>query len=72
MSRTEATRAGRVGRAWREVSSRVYAEETHCWICGDYVDPRLHPRHPRGVAAVAQLDQMVSRAGPRVPGVQPG
>ncbi|SEF34379.1 hypothetical protein SAMN05421837_107350 [Amycolatopsis pretoriensis] len=51
MSRTEATRAGRVGRAWREVSSRVYAEETHCWICGDYVDPRLHPRHPRARSA---------------------
>jgi 5-methylcytosine-specific restriction endonuclease McrA len=51
MSRTEASRPGRVGRPWREVSAQVYAEETHCWLCGRYVDQRLDPRHPRSRSA---------------------
>lgn len=44
MSRTLASRPGRVGRPWREVSARVYREESHCWLCGHWVDPSLHPR----------------------------
>lgn len=44
MSRTAATAAGRTGRAWREVSARVYRDETHCWVCGLWVDPSLHPK----------------------------
>jgi hypothetical protein len=45
MSRTVASRPGRVGRPWREVSARVYNEEQVCWLCGEYVDQRLHSRH---------------------------
>jgi 5-methylcytosine-specific restriction endonuclease McrA len=44
VSRTAANSAGRVGRAWREVSARVYREEQACWLCGGWVDPSLHPR----------------------------
>jgi hypothetical protein len=51
MSRNFATRAGRAGRPWREASSQVYTEETHCWLCGCYVDQRLDPRHPRSRSA---------------------
>lgn len=45
MSRTDASRPGRVGRPWREVSARVYAEESYCWLCGGYVDQRLPSTH---------------------------
>lgn len=44
MSRNQT--AGRVGRAWREVSARVYREETDCWLCGDWVDQTLPPSTP--------------------------
>jgi len=44
MSRTNA--AGRVGRPWREVSARVYREEAHCWLCGEWVDQSLPPSTP--------------------------
>lgn len=33
-------------RAWRRLRERVYAEETHCWRCGIYVDQSLPARHP--------------------------
>jgi len=33
--------AGRKGRPWRRVQARVYAEETHCWICGRWVNQAL-------------------------------
>jgi len=51
MSRTPASYAGRAGRPWREVCARVYTEETHCWLCGDLVDPTLPARHPRARSA---------------------
>jgi hypothetical protein len=51
MTRTEASRPGRVGRPWREVSARVYAEENYCWLCGEFVDQRLHSRHPMSRSA---------------------
>jgi len=51
VSRTEASRPGRVGRPWREVSARVYREESHCWLCGGYIDQRLPPTHPRSRSA---------------------
>lgn len=38
---------GRDGRPWRTIAQRVYREETHCWICGQYVDQTLPPRTPR-------------------------
>lgn len=44
MSRTQT--AGRVGRAWRQVSAQVYREETHCWICSEWVDQTLPPGTP--------------------------
>ncbi len=34
----------RTHRKWRELRERVYAEETHCWICKRYVDQTLPPR----------------------------
>src|SRR6201996_1005426 len=51
MSRTAANMAGRTGRAWREVSARVYREETHCWLCGHWVDPSLYPKDRMARAA---------------------
>ncbi len=33
-------------RAWRRLRERVYAEETHCWRCGEYVDQTLPRTHP--------------------------
>lgn len=33
-------------RAWRRLRERVYAEETHCWRCGEWVDQTLPARHP--------------------------
>jgi hypothetical protein len=51
MSRTPASRPGRVGRSWREVSAQVYSQETHCWLCRGYVDQRLPPKHPKSRSA---------------------
>lgn len=36
---------GRVGRRWRTVQQQVFTTETHCWLCGQWVDPALQPRH---------------------------
>jgi hypothetical protein len=36
---------GRKGRPWSRVQARVYREETHCAICGGYVDQTIpNPR----------------------------
>lgn len=51
MSRTAATRAGRVGRPWRLVSARVYREETCCWLCSGWVDQTLPSKHRMSRAA---------------------
>jgi 5-methylcytosine-specific restriction endonuclease McrA len=32
------------GRPWERLKHRVFAEETHCWLCGRYVDQDLPPR----------------------------
>lgn len=45
MSRTAASRPGRVGRPWREAMAKVFARETHCWLCGDWVNQHLPPTH---------------------------
>ena len=37
---------GRSGTAWFKVQARVFAEETHCWWCGRYVDQSLPREHP--------------------------
>ncbi|MEU3281787.1 HNH endonuclease signature motif containing protein [Streptomyces antibioticus] len=40
---------GRSGPAWLRVQAQVYTEETHCWVCGTYVDQTLPGRtHPMG------------------------
>ena len=40
---------GRAGTAWWKVQAQVYAEETHCWWCGEWVDQSLDGRtHPMG------------------------
>lgn len=46
MSRYAATRDGRVGKRWRIVSAEVYRTETHCWLCGGWVDMGLPSTHP--------------------------
>lgn len=43
--------AGRVGRRWREAQAAVFGSETHCWLCGEWVDTRLHSRHPKARSA---------------------
>jgi hypothetical protein len=35
----------RNGRPWRTLQAQVFAEETHCWICGRWVDQDLPPEH---------------------------
>ncbi|MFI6560385.1 HNH endonuclease [Streptomyces sp. NPDC050534] len=40
---------GRAGTAWWNVQARVYAEETHCWLCRRWVDQSLDGQtHPMG------------------------
>lgn len=44
------TKQARSGRPWLRVQARVHLEETHCWICHQYVDQSLpgttHPMAP--------------------------
>lgn len=49
---------GRVGRRWREAQAAVFDTETHCWLCNEPVDTRLHSRHPKARSAdhLIQLD----------------
>ncbi|GLZ36225.1 hypothetical protein Lesp02_84120 [Lentzea sp. NBRC 105346] len=35
----------RSGRPWRRLQAQVFSEETHCWICGGWVDQDLHADH---------------------------
>lgn len=37
---------GRSGTAWFKLRAQVYAEETHCWWCRQYVNQALHRTHP--------------------------
>ena len=32
----------RYGYRYRQLQRIVYARETHCWLCGEYVDQTLH------------------------------
>jgi 5-methylcytosine-specific restriction endonuclease McrA len=50
---------GRVGRPWRRLCAQVYAEETHCWLCHQYVDMTLPHNHKRSrsVDHVVELHQ---------------
>lgn len=38
--------AGRVGAKWRAAQKPVFDQETHCWLCGGYVDQRLSAHGP--------------------------
>lgn len=48
---TRARTAGRAGRPWRTVQAQVYREETHCWLCGDWVDQTLPAQHAKARSA---------------------
>lgn len=50
---------GRTGHKWRQLSAQVYAEETHCWLCGKWVDQTLHHLDPmsRSVDHLVELWQ---------------
>lgn len=37
---------GRTGHRWRMVSAQVKSEESHCWICNQYINPYCEPRSP--------------------------
>ena len=40
--------AGRMGRPWRRLQQWVWANFTHCYRCGEYVNQAItNPRHPR-------------------------
>lgn len=52
-------------RAWRRLRERVYAEETHCWICNEYVDQALPKWHPKS-RTVDHL-QPLARGGMGIP-----
>jgi 5-methylcytosine-specific restriction endonuclease McrA len=42
-------RRGRSGRPLRRLRAKVFAEETHCWVCHRWVDQSLPGRtHPMG------------------------
>ena len=47
--------AGRKGRPWRKVQAEVYAEETHCCLCGNYVDQTLFNFRGRWARSVHHL-----------------
>lgn len=49
----------RTHRKWRQLRERVFAEETHCWLCGRWVDQSLPPRTPMSRSAdhVVPIDQ---------------
>lgn len=37
---------GRTGRPWERMKREVWATETHCWLCGRWVDQSLPWRNP--------------------------
>lgn len=51
--------------AWARLRAQVYAEETHCWRCGRWVDQTL-PRNHRMSRTADHLDQ-VARGGAGIP-----
>lgn len=54
-----AKHAGRRGDTWRRVQAQVFASESHCWLCGGYVDQALPPndRMARSVDHVIPLER---------------
>jgi hypothetical protein len=45
------TKEGRNSPAFLRSQAAVFAEETHCWWCHQYVDQGLPPTHPMGRTA---------------------
>lgn len=37
----------RSARPWKRLQAQVFAEESHCWLCGEYVDQTLEPNDLR-------------------------
>ncbi len=46
------------GRPYRRLQAQVFAEETHCWLCGEHVDQRL----PHNDRMARSLDHVVPLA----------
>lgn len=46
MPRHAGNYAGRSSPAFIKARDQVYREETHCWLCGGWVDQSLDRRHP--------------------------
>lgn len=59
MPRLPRNKAGdpRKTQAWKRICRQVYAEETHCWRCGEFVDQKLPHNHPKARTA-DHLDAM--------------
>jgi 5-methylcytosine-specific restriction endonuclease McrA len=51
--------------AWQQLTSRVFAEETHCWICHQWVDQGLPREHP--MSRTVDHVEPVARGGVGVP-----
>lgn len=54
-------KARHTGRPWQRIRARVIAEETHCALCGKWVDKTLPPRHRW--SATVDLVRPLSRGG---------
>lgn len=35
----------REGRPWTRIKQQVFTEETHCWLCGQWVNQQLPTHH---------------------------
>lgn len=51
--------------AWRRLCAQVYAEETHCWLCHEWVDQTLPREHP--MSRTVDHVVPVARGGPPIP-----
>jgi 5-methylcytosine-specific restriction endonuclease McrA len=62
-----ATQAGdpRSTGAWRALREQVFAEETHCWLCGVWVNQALPRWHP--LSRTVDHIHAIARGGEGVP-----
>ena len=49
---------GRGGRPWSRLRAEVAGEETHCWLCGEWIDYSLPAFHDRSY----ELDHVVPKS----------
>ena len=59
------------GRPYRRTQAQVFAEETHCWLCGEWVDQRLPHNNPKArsldhVTPLARGGHPTNRANARL------